>query len=343
MALGPMKGCERIHAAFRGKRADAVPCAPMLIRFAAAYSGVSLYDYLTDGHRFAECQIRVAETFDLDGIMCASEPTRVVHTLGGTVLFPEDGVPHVEKPAVSGPADLQRLSVPDPTDRSTRMGDLLIAVEALSNHFRGERSVFGWADAPFAEACNLMTTSVMLMTIMDDPPFAHALLEFCTRVVCAFLEAQLVLGVDAVGIGDAAASLISPEMYDEFAFPYERRVIDAVHRRGVPVKLHMCGNATAKLPRIVTTGIDILNVDQMTDIHLARQLAPYLCLKGNLDPVGTIYRASPEDVYAAGQQLIRDVGPRRYILSAGCEVPPDIAPENLKALVACAHDHEVTA
>jgi MtaA/CmuA family methyltransferase len=223
------------------------------------------------------------------------------------------------------------------------MGDLLIAVEALRNHFRGERSVFGWADAPFAEACNLITTPVMLMTIMDDPPFAHALLEFCTQVVCAFLEAQLALGVGAVGIGDAAASLISPKMYDEFAFPYERRVIDAVHRRGVPVKLHICGNATTKLPRIVTTGIDILNVDHMTDIRLARRLTPSLCLTGNLDPVRIMYGASPEDVCAAGRQLICDVGPCRYIHSAGCEVPPDIAPENLKALVACAHDHEVTA
>ena len=109
-----MKGCERIQAAILGECADVVPCAPMLIRFTAAYSGVSLRYYLTDGHRFAECQIRVAEAFDLDGIMCASEPTRVVHTLGGTVRFSEDGVPHVEEPAVSGPSDLRRLS-PFPT------------------------------------------------------------------------------------------------------------------------------------------------------------------------------------------------------------------------------------
>ena len=61
---------------------------------------------------------------------------------------------------------------------------------------------------------------------------------------------------DIIGIGDAAASLISPAMFEEFAFPYQKRIVEAVHRAGARTKLHICGNTSAVLPQMIETGSD---------------------------------------------------------------------------------------
>ena len=324
---------ERIYGAIAGADIDRIPCAPMMIRFAAARNGIKLRDYFLDGNIFAECQMKAAEDFNLDAILLASEPTRIAHDLGGRVIYPENGIPHCEGPVITASSDLNDLTLPD-MGKNSRMGDLLKAVEALVKHNSGARSICGWADAPFAEACNLITVEGMMMQMVDDESFARKLLEYTTKIATRFLKAQIELGVDLIAIGDAAASLISPDMYKEFVYPYEKRIIDTIHSLGIPVKLHMCGANNAKLGLIAKTGVDILNVDQNTDIRLARETAPNLCFKGNLDPVSILLQGSPDTVYAEAVKLTMAIGPRKYILSGGCELVPDTPAENLRALVA---------
>jgi len=333
-----MTGKDKIHAAVRGEFLESIPCAPMIIRFAAAHNGVNLRDYFLNAELFAECHIKIAMDFDLDGIMLASEPTRVVKALGGKVEYLDNNIPHVCEPLIRDEKDLNKLHIPDFSDYSNRMGNLVEAAEHILKNNSSQKSVFGWADAPFAEACNMLTVGNMLMVLYDNPSFAHRLLEFNTKLIIAFLEAQAALGCDILAIGDAAASLLSPPMYAEFAFPYEVEIIKHFHTKNIPLKLHMCGNNTDKLDKIVTTGIDILNVDQMTDIHKARVLSPGLCLKGNIDPVNVMKYGTPESVYIKCSELIKAIGPESYILSGGCELPPDMPPENLRAMVKCAHE-----
>jgi len=333
-----MTGKEKIHAAIRGDVLKSLPCAPMVIRFAAAHNHVNLRDYFLNAELFAECHIKTAEEFDLDAIMMASEPTRIVKTLGGEVEYLDNNIPHACKPLIQNESDLNKLYIPDFSDYSTRMGNLVDATARILKNNSEDRSVFGWADAPFAEACNMLTVENMLMLLYDNPSFAHRLLEFNTKLVIAFLESQAEPGCDILAIGDAAASLLNPQMYAEFAFPYEVEIIRHFHAKNIPLKLHMCGNNTDKLEKITTTGIDILNVDQQTNIRLARSLAPRLCLKGNLDPVSIMKNGSAESVYNDCAELVKAIGPESYIVSGGCELPPDMPPENLLAIVRCARE-----
>lgn len=333
-----MNSKETVHAAIKGEATEHIPCAPMMIRFSGVYGGRTLREYFLDGRIFAECHMKVVDDFGFDAIMLASEPNRIAHDIGAHVEFPEDSVPHADGPVVTGPADMDKLSKINISDRKSRVGDLLTAVEVLCDNYKGSKSIFGWADAPFAEACNIMTVEGMMMALYDDPVFVHKLLERLCEFVKEFLFAQIELGADVVAIGDAAASLLNPEMYGEFALPYEKEVINAVHSKGIPVKLHMCGNNTGKLEKIMTTDVDILNVDQTTDIVKARALAPQKCLKGNLDPVTAVCGMSPDELYKESLRIIGDIGPRYYILSGGCELPPETPPENLKALISAARD-----
>jgi uroporphyrinogen-III decarboxylase len=79
-------------------------------------------------------------------------------------------------------------------------------------------------------------------------------------------------------------------------------------------------------------GCDIVDVDSMVPVAEAREMmGPHQVLLGGIDPVRVLQNGSPDIVLAAVGECHRAAGPR-YIIGAGCEVPPDTPPANLLAL-----------
>ena len=133
-------------------------------------------------------------------------------------------------------------------------------------------------------------------------------------------------------MGDAAASLIGPQFYEEFVWPYEKRLVDELHAMGTRVRLHICGNICSLLEPIGRLGCDIVDLDFMVPVEQARRaMGDQQILLGNIDPVRTLRNGTPESVTEAIAQCHREAGPR-YIVGAGCEVPRGTPPENLQAL-----------
>ena len=123
-----------------------------------------------------------------------------------------------------------------------------------------------------------------------------------------------------------------PEHYAESILPHERELIAAVHRMDVPVKLHICGDITHLLPLMADLEADVVDIDWQVDLRGARRiLGPETCLCGNFDPVAILLHATPAKVGEECRRCIRQAGPP-FILSPGCEVPPDTPAENYSAL-----------
>jgi uroporphyrinogen-III decarboxylase len=139
-----------------------------------------------------------------------------------------------------------------------------------------------------------------------------------------------------IGIGDPAASLTGPALFRDFVLPYQQRLVDALRAAGAAVRLHICGNTRRILPSLATLGCDIVDIDSLVPLETARSaFGPETLLLGGLDPVRVLQNGSPTDVARAAEACFRLAGPR-YILGAGCEVPPHTPPENLHALAAVA-------
>jgi MtaA/CmuA family methyltransferase len=213
------------------------------------------------------------------------------------------------------------------------MADRVRAVEEMARAAGDECLVVGWVDMPFAEACSACGVTELMMLLTDAPALAHRLLDFLSGIVIDFARAQLEAGAPMIGAGDAAASLVSPAMYREFALPYEKRVFDAVHSAGGLGKLHICGNTGALLPDICRSGADLVNVDHVVDFSAA--CAVYggagICFKGNLDPVADMLHAAPAECERRALARIRQAAGLRYMLSPGCEVPAAVPDEVLRA------------
>jgi MtaA/CmuA family methyltransferase len=181
--------------------------------------------------------------------------------------------------------------------------------------------------------------SRMMTDFIDDPGFVRELFDFVLEMEVRFARAQVEAGVDIIGIGDAAASLVGPQIYGEFVFPCEKKLVDAVHGLGSRVRLHICGNTTAILPWLGRLECEIIDLDWMVSFERARAaMGETQVLAGNVDPVAVMRRGTPELVTAAIEECQRQAG-RRYIVAAGCEVPRGTPEANLLALRDYARSH----
>ena len=326
-----MTSKERCLAAINGKPADRVPVFPLLMFLAADRAGITYREYATNATALADAQLLVRERFGIDAITACSDAFRVSADLGGDMIFPDDRPPHLAGPVIRGEADLARIGRPDPARRGSRMADRCEGVRIIADAAR-DCLVLGWVDMPFAEACSVCGVSEFMLLMADQPRLAHAVLDRLADIVIDFALAQLEAGAAMIGAGDAAASLISPAMYREFALPRERRVCDAVHAAGGLVKLHVCGNTSALIPDMIRSGADLFNVDHMVDFAHARDAysAAGRCFKGNINPVDLL-QSTPDTIRRRSRELARLAAGTRYMLSAGCEIPAAVTDEVFRA------------
>jgi MtaA/CmuA family methyltransferase len=131
----------------------------------------------------------------------------------------------------------------------------------------------------------------------------------------------------------AAAQVISPEHYREFAYPYERKVALELNRYGGDVIIHICGDTTPILPDLAKTGAKCLSVDESVALGLASEtLGGGIALFGNV-PVDIIYKGSLEEIKASVRKCVDSTPLNGYILSSSCGLHSRTPFQNLQALV----------
>jgi MtaA/CmuA family methyltransferase len=328
-----MNGRERLLTFLAGGPVDSLPLMPITMMYAADHVGARYGQYVTDFHTLVESQIAVADAYDIDFVSCISDPAREAADCGARVaLFDNQPPAIVETDALLADKNtLSNLSIPDP-QTAPRMGDRVRAAALFRERVGDRKLIEGWIEGPCAEAADLRGINTLMTDFFDDPPFVQRLFEFTLQMGMQFARAQVEAGVDLIGVGDAAASLVGPEFYREFVWPYEKRLVDELHALGTRVRLHICGNTTAILEPIGRLGCDIVDLDFMVPMDKARQaMGPAQVLLGNLDPVRVVRGGTPELIQAAVAQCHQQTKPR-YIVGAGCEIPRATPAANLRAL-----------
>lgn len=324
-----MNSKERFLYVIEGKKPDRVPIFPLLMSFSAKRYRASYRQFASYGHILAESQLKIRELFDIDAITACSDAFRISADLGGDMVFPEDKPPHLAHPLIKSENDFKRLKRPDVSNPNGRIADRINGTREMAMAAGRDCMVLGWVDMPFAEACSICGVAEFMMMLYDEPILAHHILEFLTNIVIEFALAQLEVGAPMIGAGDAAASLVSPQLYHEFALPYEQRVCDAIHKVGGLVKLHICGNTANLLKDMALSGADLFNVDHLVNFTEASQV--YMnagkAFKGNMDPVADMLYSTPDQCSQKARKLIKQAEGLKYMLSPGCEVPEDVSDE----------------
>ena len=335
-----MTSRERVLTHLAGQPVDRLPLMPITMMFACDLIGARYRDYCTDYRVLVEGQLRTAERFGFDYVNTMSDPAREAADCGATVqYFDQQPVAIVEEQALlADKSRLASLKIPDPLGGG-RMHNGVKALALFKERVGKEKIIEGWIEGPIAEAADLRGINTVMMDFFDDPAFVRDLFEFVVEMELRFAGEQVRAGADVIGIGDAAASLISPQIYNEFVWPYEKRLVDGIHSLGCKVRLHICGNTRRLLEGMGNLGCEVADLDSLAPLSEARQqMGPGQLLLGNMNPVTILRNGAPADVTATLAECHRQAG-SRFVVGAGCEVPRDTPHANLEALCAYAHTH----
>jgi len=325
-----MNSLERYIKTINGKPVDHLARIPIVMQFAAEYIDSNYGKFASDYNVLVEANIRCAKDFGFDQLSAISDPYRETHGFGAEIEYLKNQVPRCISPPLKS-KNFNELKNPDPyTDE--RMFDRIKAIKLYKEKCGGQYSIMGWVEGPAAEAADLYGISEFLTDIMLDPEFTEELLDKCTDAAIDFAKAQVEAGADTIGIGDAIASQISPELYEAYILPREKKLVDAIKEMGGFVRLHICGNITHLLPGISTLDIDILDIDYLVNMKEAREiLGTKIILSGNIDPVSGVKNGTPKSI-SENLKNTYDIVGNPLMVCAGCEIPSRTPNENLLSL-----------
>lgn len=328
-----MNSFQRVMNRLEGKPVDRIPNLSIVMMFAAKELGVSYSACCSDYRLLSDAAFLCHERYGIDMVCAISDSMREAEGFGTEVVFPEEGVPYAASLRLQQLSDIDTLRVIDPS-LGRRMSDTVEAVRQMRQRAGNSVPVVGWVEGAMAECCDLMDIQHVFINLLDEPEAMHQLLDICTRQGILFAKAQIEAGAHIMGIGDSAASLVGPALYEEFVLPYQQRMIRAIHDMGIPVKLHICGNIGPVMHLVAQTGADMVDCDFMVDMERAADILPQgTCICGNFNPVEVMYQGTPEQVKAEVRRCKELSRRNNNFIAPGCEVPKDTPPENMLALL----------
>ncbi len=337
-----MNGRERIMAALRGEQPDRIPVMLHNFMMAAEEAEFSQAQYRSDPKLIAQSFIQAVEKYDYDGILVDIDTATLAGAVGVPVDYPDDEPARCIGACLDDLSSVSELPSPD-VGKDEHIQIWLEAVRLLVEHFDDEICIRGNCDqAPFSLASMMRTPQDWMMDLIDpdNEEEVAALLEYCGTACEQFLRLMAGTGAHVLSNGDSPAGpeMISPTMFRKFALPAEKRMAAAAHELGVPYILHICGNTTPILDDIIESGAEGIEIDYKTDIERAHKaVKDRLCFIGNIDPSGVLALGTVDDVQRETAQLIEVFSDTpRFILNAGCAIPPNTPPENLKAMIQAA-------
>lgn len=334
-----MTSRERVLAMVEGRPVDHLPLMPITMMFAAGQIGVKYGKYALDHRILVQAQMRTAEKFGFDHVSAITE-TREAPDCGASVQYFEDQ-PYAMDERHARLADksaLKDLKSPDPLGDG-HMHDRIKGLALLKQQAGAQKIIEGWVEGPCGASADLRGINTLMLDFFDDSAFIRDLFEFVVDLAIRFGQEQVKAGADLIGVGDPAASLVGPRIYEEFVWPYQKKLVDGLHAAGALVRLHICGNTRRILEGMGALGAEIVDMDSQVSLAEAREkMGPMQVLLGNLDPVRVLQDGSPGAVAEAVAECHRQAGPR-YIVGAGCEVTRDTPHENMRALAVYAQTH----
>ncbi len=256
---------------------------------------------------------------------------------GSEIAFSDYENPTVSSALASDAATIAALKVPTPGTKRT--AEVIKCAKLCAENL--ERPTFCGIIGPYSLAGRIADMTEMMILAAGEPETAHALLAKTAEFLTNYLQVLKATGVAGVLIAEPAAGLLSPDMCQEFAADYLKKIIASVKDDSFMVVLHNCGKTEKQVDALRSTGADALHVGNAVDIlDILAQVPDNYPIMGNLDPVGVFKNMDADSVYRKTSELLeRTAGYRNYVLSSGCDLPPAVPIANAKAFFRALNDY----
>jgi uroporphyrinogen-III decarboxylase len=362
-----MNSAERVAAAIALKEPDRVPVSPFLIYHLATITNTSMKDFVWDVDACHDAARRALDYYDglLDTMNLT--PMRFAFTATAPILYSalyydwrffDDEMPQVLEFTQAGPEiydDVLRAGFAAMrTHKRIGRWEVFKSMSVhLSRHLRRMKEWRQNCDVvPWQEFISYLPAELMLfyrgmdgLTDLIDRP--EKIIEVNEKhnktIIKTALHFARLLGSKSICIPSLkfSSSMVSPKMFEKFAWPWLKEQVLAYSEAGYLVILHLDGDWNPLLEYFteLPAGSAVIELD-ISDMLRAKQvLGDTLCIKGNIDPTLLAFGA-PDEVETECKRLIDGCAAGGgFILSSGCEAPPNSKPENIRAMLRCAVEY----
>ncbi len=336
--LHPMNCAERVLTALRGEQPDRVPVIESVIDVGVRRQ---LFPDAVEIGAFSD-----AIGLDAVGTGCVFQHrnetgSSYVDEWGVTYRKSKETLSHPVGSSITNMDELRAYTPPDP-DAAWRLGEL----PGLVDRYKGQKAITFHHRAAFMWAAYLAGLDHLLLCFLDDPEFAHALMDIVVDTNITIARRAVRAGVDVVILGDDYAHnfapMMSPAHFEEFIFPRLKKTVDAIHEEGALCIKHSDGNLWSILDFIVDAGPDAINpLEPVAGMDIGQVKAAYgdrVCLVGNIDCGELLSHGTREQVEATVCHCIATASPGGgFILSSSNSIHSSVRPDNYLAMVQACH------
>ncbi|WP_278623999.1 uroporphyrinogen decarboxylase family protein [Parabacteroides gordonii] len=303
---------------------------PIMIHPGIEAIGKNVIDAVTDGEVHYQAIKNVTETYDTTACTVIMDLTVEAEAFGCAISMPEHEVPSVTGRLVCDEESVNRLQVPSLS--AGRMPEYLkanrLAVETIKN-----KAVLSGCIGPFSLAGRLYDMSEIMVGIYIEPDVIKTLLDKCTEYITLYCKELKAIGATGVIMAEPAAGLLSNEDCLEYSTVYVKRIVEAVQDDNFTVVLHNCGNKGHCTQAMIDSGAAALHFGNAVNmVETLEQCPSNLIVMGNIDPVGILKQATPEEVYRITADLLAKTAQyKNFVISSGCDMPPFVPDVNINA------------
>ncbi len=145
--------------------------------------------------------------------------------------------------------------------------------------------------------------------------------------------------------GWASCDILSPDMVEDFALPYQRSIVAAAHDAGLRIILWNEGDILPILPQEAAIPMDAFAFEQprkgveITVAKVRAAFGPARCLFGNLDSELLLLRNDPVEIATSVLEQRRQAGVGNpFIHSIGSPLLSNIEPEAIDIMISTARE-----
>jgi len=296
-------------------------------RLAESLSTKELDDFLAPHIFDVRSHLRDTEAIDADHVRDRYGVTwdrSVDHDIGSPCDWP-----------IKNRDDLDRYAFPD----ANNLCEYEHLPAQLAQHL-GRFRRYSLAMCLFERSWSLRGFEDLLADMASDAGFVEALFDRVLEHHLTLLSHVLKLDIDGVHFGDdygmQTALIMGPSVWRRLIKPRLSRMFAAARDAGKFVSLHSCGAVTEILPDLIEIGLDFFNPFQpeaMDVFALLRQYRGRLAFHGGLSIQQTLPRGNVDEVRRESRRLIDAGKEGGYIFAPSHDVPSDVLPENLIAMM----------
>lgn len=292
--------------------------------------GKNVIDAVTDGEVHYQAIKNVTETYDTTACTVIMDLTVEAEAFGCAISMPEHEVPSVTGRLVCDEESVNRLQVPSLS--AGRMPEYLKANRLAVENIK-DKAVLSGCIGPFSLAGRLYDMSEIMVGIYIEPDVIKTLLDKCTEYITLYCKELKAIGATGVIMAEPAAGLLSNEDCLEYSTVYVKQIVEAVQDDNFTVVLHNCGNKGHCTQAMIDSGAAALHFGNAVNmVETLEQCPSNLVVMGNIDPVGILKQATPEEVYRITADLLAKTAQyKNFVISSGCDMPPFVPDVNIKA------------